>query len=281
MYVYVWKHNEIPFYVGMSKTMRRTNPLNSGGRGWLCKQTLAKIGPKNVVVELHTVYTVEEAQALERSLIEKYGRIQLETGTLTNLKPGGDGSPGMSEAGKVATSIRMRENNPMHNPETRAKATKRMNDPDVKEKFMGDKNPAKRPEVRAKIKAKWDNPEYKEEQRQRKLGKPIHSAEEIERRRQAALDPNSPLQKAEFHKVLNSDPVIKEKRLAVLLSDEVQTRIQEKLNDPEKKAQRVAKLTATLNSPEYKAKHGKHTDETKAKMSASAKLRWAKRKGLI
>lgn len=281
MYVYIWKHNETPFYVGMSKTMRRTNPLNSGGRGWLCKQTLAKIGPKNVVVEIHTVDTVDEAKELERSLIEKYGRIQLDTGTLTNLRPGGDGAHGMSDAGKAATSKRMKENNPMNNQEIRAKAVARMNDPDVKEKFLGKKNPAKRPEVRAKIRAKWEEPEFREHQSKSRIGKKIHSAEEIERRRQVALDPNSPLQKAQFHKVLNTDPEIKKKRVAALLAPEVQSRIQIKLNDPEKKAQRIAKLTATLNSPEYKEKHGKHTEETKAKMSESAKLRWAKRKGLI
>jgi hypothetical protein len=238
MFVYVWKHNDTPFYVGMSKTQRRTNPLNAGGRGWLCKQTLAKIGPKNVVVELHTTDTIEEAQLLERSLIEKYGRIQLETGPLTNLKPGGDGSPGMTDAGRLATSKRMTENNPMKNPVTRAKATSRMNDPDVKEKFLGDNNPAKRPEVQAKIRAKWADPEYKEAQRQRKLGKPIHSEESKEARRQALLNPSHPMRNS--HIKLNTDPDIKAKRVAALRSPEVQARI-----------------------------------------SASLKLAWAKRKGLI
>lgn len=229
MFVYVWKHNEIPFYVGMSKTQRRANPLNAGGRGWLCKQTLAKIGPKNVVVELHTVDTLEEAQVLERSLIEKYGRIQLETGTLTNLKLGGDGSSGMSEAGRLATSKRMKENNPVHNPETRAKINKRMQDPDVQEKLRGNNNPAKRPEVQSKIRAKWADPEYKEAQRQRKLGKAIHSDAEKERRRQALLDPNNPMR--EYHKVLNTDPTIKAKRVATLRSPKVQAKISAKLKE--------------------------------------------------
>ena len=35
MFVYIWKHNETPFYVGMTKAAGRTNPLNAGGRGWL------------------------------------------------------------------------------------------------------------------------------------------------------------------------------------------------------------------------------------------------------
>ena len=238
MFVYIWKHNETPFYVGMTKAAGRTNPLNAGGRGWLCKQTLAKIGPKNVVVELHMVDTLEEAQKLERSLIEKYGIIQLETGPLTNLKPGGDGGGGMSDVGKASLSKRMLENNPMKNPTTRAKLNARMNDPDVKAKFTGANNPAKRPEVRVKLLAKWQEPEYKEKQRQNKLGRAIHSAEEKEVRKQALLDPNHPIHA--FNKTLNSDPEIKAKRIAALRTPEVQ-----------------------------------------AKISASLKLVWAKRKGLI
>lgn len=223
MYVYVWKHNEEPFYVGMSKTQRRSNPLNSGGRGWLCKQTLAKIGPKNVVVELHMVDTVEEAQLLERSLIEKYGRIQLGNGPLTNLKAGGDGSKGMTDAGKAATSKRMKENNPVHNPEVRAKINARMQDPDVQEKLRGKNNPSKRPEVRAKLKAQWEDPEFRAARIAEKVGRPIHSEEEKEKRRQKLLDPSNPMR--EYHKVLNSDPAIKEKRVAALRSPEVQARI--------------------------------------------------------
>jgi hypothetical protein len=238
MFVYVWKHNDTPFYVGLSKTERRSNPLNVGGRGWLCKQTLAKIGPKNVVVELHIVDTVEEAQLLERSLIEKYGRIQLETGPLTNLRAGGDGAKGMSDAGRLATSKRMTENNPMKNPVTRAKATARMNDPDIKVKFTGDNNPAKRPEVQAKIRAKWAEPEFKAAMIAKRKGNPIHSNIEKEKRRQVLLDPTHPIHA--FNKTLNSDPDIKAKRVAALRSPEVQARI-----------------------------------------SASLKLAWAKRKGLI
>jgi hypothetical protein len=223
MFVYVWKHNDTPFYVGLSKTERRSNPLNVGGRGWLCKQTLAKIGPKNVVVELHIVDTVEEAQLLERSLIEKYGRIQLETGPLTNLRAGGDGVKGMSDAGRLATSKRMTENNPMKNPVTRAKATARMNDPDVKAKFTGENNPTKKPEVQAKIRAKWADPEFKAAMIAKRKGKPIHSEKSKKTRRQALLDPNHPIHS--FNAILNSDPAIKAKRVTALRTPEVQAKI--------------------------------------------------------
>ena len=192
MFVYIWKSPEgEPFYVGMTKSAGRTNPLNTGGRGWLCKQTLEKIGRTNVIVEVHYVSTLEEAIALEKKLILQYGRIQLSTGTL-------------------------KSEGPTHTKEP----------------------PAKRPEVRAKIQAKWADPKFKEAQRQRKLGKSIHSETAKEQRRQLLLNPNHPIHS--FNATLNSDPVIKEKRVATL-----------------------------------------QTPEVRAKISASLKLSWGKRKGVI
>lgn len=237
MFVYIWKHNDIPFYVGMTKAIGRTNPLNSGGRGWFCKQKLEEFGRINVVTELHIVDTLINAQALERSLIEKFGRIQLNNGTLTNLKIGGEGSSGMTEAGRLATSKRMRENNPFSRPEVREKHRRRMQDPDVKIKFAGDNNPSKRPEVRAKLLAKWADPEFKAAMIEKRKGKQIFSDAEKERRRQVLLDPRHPMRDA--HIKLNTDPDIKAKRVATLRSPEVQ-----------------------------------------AKISASLKLAWAKRKGI-
>ena len=227
MFVYIWKHNNTPFYVGLTKEHRRTNPLNAGGRGWLCRQMLEKVGRANVVAEIHTVATLEEGQKLEQSLIESIGRVQLGTGPLTNLRPGGDGTHGMSEAGRMATKKRMQENNPMHNPETKAKAVARMNAPDVKEKFLGDNNPAKRPEVREKIKAKWQDPEYRNARRAEKTGRAIHSAKHKENLRQRLLDPTNPMR--EYHKVLNSDLTIRAKRTTALQSEEVRAKISAKM----------------------------------------------------
>jgi len=224
MFIYIWKKPDgVPFYVGMSKSIGRTNPLNSGGRGWLCKQTLAQVGRNNVVVEIHNAPTVEAAQELERAFILRYGRIQLGTGPLTNLKVGGDGPPGMSAEGRAATSKRMKENNPVHRPEVRAKITARMADPDIKQRFTGDNNPAKRPEIRAKLKAKWEDPEYKEAQRKARTGLKRHTDEHKAKLRDKLLDPTNPMR--EYHKVLNSDPTIKAKRAAALQSPEVRARI--------------------------------------------------------
>ena len=172
MLVYVWKRPDgTPFYVGLTKNFGRADPTRSGGRGWLCKKTLAEIGPARVVVELHQVATPEEAAVLEQKLIALHGRIQTGTGPLTNLKTGGDGWQGMSDEGKARLSAYMKANNPMHNPETRAKATAKMRTPEVLAKISGNNNPPKRPEVRAKLLAKWQDPEYIERQRLARTGK--------------------------------------------------------------------------------------------------------------
>ena len=226
MFVYVWKHNDSPFYVGMSRTLHRTNPLNAGARGWLCKQTLARIGAINVVVEIHNVETHEAAQALERSLIQKYGRIQLGTGPLTNLKAGGDGSKGMTAEGRAAASERLRKNNPMHNPETRAKAVARMQAPDVQAKMRGENNPAKRPEVRDKLLAKWQAPEYRARQAASRKGKKRTDTFKAKARARL-MDPDNPLRTS--HVKLNTDAEIHKKRVAALQRPEVRAKIAESM----------------------------------------------------
>lgn len=172
MFVYIWKRPDgTPFYVGLSKNYSRTDPTRSGGRGWLCKKTLLEIGAANVVVELHQTLTAEEAALLEQKFISEFGRIQTSTGPLTNLKSGGDGWQGMTPDGRRRLSEYMKANNPMHNPEIRARATEKMRSPEVVAKFLGDKNPAKRPEVRAKLLARWQDPEYRERQRLARTGR--------------------------------------------------------------------------------------------------------------
>ena len=224
MFVYIWKQPDgTPFYVGMTKNAGRANPLNSGGRGWLCKQTLEKIGRHNVITEIHTALTLEDATNMEKMFILKFGRVQLNTGTLTNLRPGGDGVSNMSEAGREATRKRMKDNNPAHNPKVREKIKLRMETPEMKAKMLGDNNPAKRPEVRAKIKAKWDDPEYRAARIAEKIGKKKHSEEHKAKLRNKLLDLKNPMR--EYHKTLNTDPTIKAKRTAALQSPEVRARI--------------------------------------------------------
>ena len=224
MYVYIWKRPDgTPFYVGMTKNAGRSNPLNSGGRGWLCKKTLLEVGRSNVIVEIHIAETFEKARELERKFILEFGRIQLDTGTLTNLTSGGESPKGLSDRAREFRSKFMKENNPVFKPEVRAKIKLRMDMPDVKEKFLGDNNPAKRPEVKQKLKNKWQEPEYKERQRQARTGLKRHTEEHKQSLREKLLDPSNPMR--EYHKTLNSDPEIKKKREASLKSPEVRARI--------------------------------------------------------
>jgi hypothetical protein len=224
MYVYIWKTPEgQPFYVGLTKSIHRTNPRNAGGRNWLCRQKLTELGVENVVVEFHTVADIISAQELERKLITEYGRVQLGNGPLTNLREGGDGAHGMSDAGKESLRQRMLDpTHPIRSPEARAKQRARMKAPDVTILFSGDNNPAKRPEVRAKIKAKWADPEYRAARISERTGVKKHSDQFKDAARQRLLDVNNPIR--EYHKVLNSDPTIAAKRAATLRSPEQRTR---------------------------------------------------------
>ena len=224
MYVYIWKTPEgQPFYVGLTKSIHRTNPRNAGGRNWLCRQKLSEIGVESVVVEFHTVADIISAQELERKLITEYGRVQLGNGPLTNLREGGDGAHGMSDTGKESLRQRMLDpTHPIRSPEARAKQRARMKAPDVTILFSGDNNPAKRPEVRAKIKAKWDDPEYRAARIAERTGVKKHSDQFKDAARQRLLSKNNPMR--EYHKVLNSDPAIAAKRAATLRSPEQRTR---------------------------------------------------------
>ncbi len=224
MYVYIWKTPEgSPFYVGFTKNRRRTNPRNEGNRNWLCRQKMLEVGVDRIVVELRPVASIEEGTRVETQLIELYGRIQMGTGTLTNLMPGGQGAhPRSAEHIEKLRQALLDPNHPIRGEAARAKQAKRMKDADIREKFAGDANPAKREEVRAKIKAKWADPEYRTMMLAKKLGRPLHSDEEKQRRRERLLDPSNPMR--EYHKVLNSDPTIAAKRAATLRSPEQRRR---------------------------------------------------------
>lgn len=216
MYVYIWKTTDgTPFYVGFTRTRHRTNPLNAGGRNWLCKQKLAEVGAEKVIIELRPVTSIEEGTALECKLIAEIGRIQTGTGPLTNLTSGGDGAHSPTPKHReILRQAMLDPRHPARSPEARAKISKRMKSPDVQALFLGDANPAKRPEVREKIKARWADPEYRAAMSAKKVGKPIHSEEDKEVRRLKLMDPNNPLR--QYHKVLNTDPEIAAKRAATL-----------------------------------------------------------------
>lgn len=225
MFVYVWSHEGLPFYVGMTTRWGRTNPKNTGARGWLCERTLDRIGREFVSVEVTTVASQEAAVNLERELIEKYGRICTGTGSLTNLLVGGEGRKNFTPEHRAALSVRMRENNPAKRPEVREKIKARMQDPSVRARFLGDANPAKKPETREKIRAAWADPAFREARIAEKRGRAIHTEARKTALREKLLDPNNPLRGT--HVKLNSDPATREKRVAALQSPEVRKRISE------------------------------------------------------
>jgi len=97
-YVYVYYHpiTKIPFYVGKGKEHRdtyhirnRQNHYNKDMRNILLE--IDALGQQPIIE--HVVKNVDEntAYAVEQQLIQKYGRIDLSTGTLCNKTPGGEG----------------------------------------------------------------------------------------------------------------------------------------------------------------------------------------------
>jgi hypothetical protein len=166
---------------------------------------------------------VEEGVALECSLILKYGRVQTENGTLTNLTSGGEGTHTPSPEHKEKLRKAMLDPaHPIRGKEARAKKQARMKDPDVIAAFSGDNNPAKRPEVRAKLKAVWQDPKFRAARIAEKVGVKKHSDQFKDATRQRLLNVDNPMR--EYHKVLNSDPTIAAKRAATLRSPEQRAR---------------------------------------------------------
>lgn len=274
MYVYIWKDpNGTPFYVGCTRNMRRTNPRNNGSRNWLCQSRINEIGADSVLVEIHVLPTQEAGAVLEQELIAKHGRIQLSNGPLTNLRTGGDGLGSKSLEHKEKLRLAMlNPAHPIHSAASREKAKKRMNDPDVKAKFLGDANPAKREEVREKIKAVWADPAYKEKMRIARTGLERdlpETTKEVLRKNLAA----NPDMKG-WGERNGKDAEFDAKRVAGIRA--AQGSRTEKMRDPAALAQRKARLKATLNSPEFKAKRVlRDTPEYREKLSAARRAYWS------
>lgn len=277
MYVYIWKDaHGTPFYVGFTKNKRRSNPRNSGGRNWLCRQKLAEVGVDHVIVELRPVFSIEEGTKLECTLIMEYGRVQLGSGSLTNLTSGGDGvhTRTLEQRDKARKTL-LDPNHPVHSEASRARAKARRQDPDVREKFCGENNPAKRPEVREKIKAVWKDPEFRAKQSELRTGVAKNFSEEDLQRRAEAVRQNPAMKGWGERNGVDSE--FDAKRIAGIKA--AQPKRAEKMRDPEALAQRKARLKATLNSDEYKAKRALwDTPEFRARLSEAKKAYWAKRK---
>lgn len=281
MFVYVWKDaGAVPFYVGFTNSLRRTNPKNSPKRNWLCEQKLAEVGRDHVVVEIRFVASVSEGQELERLLIKQYGRIQTGSGSLTNLTSGGEGAQPMSAENKEKRRAAMlAPDNPIRSLDAikkrNAALKTRMNKPDIKEAMTGEKNLAKRPEVRAKLKAIWEDPEYKNARVAEMIGKPKNFSEEDLARRSAALKANSSMKP--WGERNGKDPEFDAKRIEGIRAS--QPARAAKMADPAALAQRKERLKATMNSPEFKAKRALFdTPEYRKKLADAKREYWAKKK---
>lgn len=280
MYVYIWKDtHSIPFYVGFTKNKRRTNPRNNGSRNWLCKQKLAEIGADRVIVELRPVSSTEEGVTLECTLIAEYGRVQTGDGPLTNLRPGGEGVLALSPEHKIKLRVALlNPEHPIHSLESRTKAKIRMNEPDVKAKFLGENNAAKRPEVRAKLKAKWEDPEFRAARTAERIGVTKNFSDETRLAHAERLKTNPAM--VSWGERNGLDDEFNAKRIAGIQA--AQPKRAEKMRDPTALAQRKERLKATLNSPEYKAKRALwDTPELRKRQSDIRKAYWAAKKLVI
>lgn len=230
MFVYVWKSKEgVPFYVGMSKNIRRPSPKSLGRRNKACALRVRDIGADNVIIELHTVPDVTAAKLLEQSLIAQYGRLVNGSGTLTNISAGGE----------------------FHEVET---ITKNL----LKELWADPAHRAKT--IAARVGGKRSLPETTKEALRQNLAINPHMKKWSERN--------------------GKDADFDAKRIEGIRA--AQPKRAEKMRDPVALAQRKARLSATLNTPEHKARRAaQNTPEYRAAASAAKKEYWAKKKANI
>jgi hypothetical protein len=128
VYQHIREDKEYVFYIGIGKTEKRAYSTQIRNRHWggIVKKTTYR------VEILQSGISWEDACLLEKQLIEKLGRLDLNTGLLTNMTSGGDGIQNLSkeskekirktstgrkksEECKLKLSLKVRgENNPMY-----------------------------------------------------------------------------------------------------------------------------------------------------------------------
>jgi hypothetical protein len=277
MYIYIWSCPEgVPFYVGLTKNKRRTNPYNSGSRNWLTLQRLDEVGVHNVLVEIRTVDSIVAGQELERKLIAEYGRIDKRTGTLTNLRVGGEGIQLPTEAQREKTRLAMLDpEHPIRSAAAREKQRKRMKDPDIQAKIRGENNPSKKPEVRQKLRELWQDSAFRERIIAARTGKKRALSDDTKTKLREAIKRN-PAMKG-WGERNGIDAAFEEKRLNGLKA--AQPKRLEKMSDPAALEQRKARLKETMNSEAFKAKRAEwDTPEYRAKLSEAKRKYWANKK---
>jgi hypothetical protein len=102
VYQHIRLDNNEVFYVGIGKSQKRA--YDKRGYRSIYWRNIAK---KGFIVEiLYDNLSWEEACEKEKELIKKYGRKQLNEGTLVNMTDGGDGGSGMILSEETREKIR-------------------------------------------------------------------------------------------------------------------------------------------------------------------------------
>jgi hypothetical protein len=90
VYQHIREDTEEVFYIGISQNMKRPY---SKSRNLLWKRIVAKTTYRVEII--HKDVSLEEAMLIEQSLINKYGRKDIGTGSLSNMTDGGEGTHGL------------------------------------------------------------------------------------------------------------------------------------------------------------------------------------------
>jgi hypothetical protein len=254
-YVYLYlREDGTPYYVGKGKGNRAFK-----NRGRRMKPPINKT---RIIFHAENL-TEEEAFALEKELIAKYGRKDNDTGILRNLTDGGEGTSGIifSDERKAKLSEIAKEN--LNRPEVKARIMNAINTPEAKAKMSASaKERMSKPEVKSKALAALNTPE-------------------VNAKRKASL--NKPEVKNKTLERLNT-PEVKAKRKASLNKPEVKNKTRAGLQMPEAKAKRRESLKKTCATPEKRAemsliaKEAMNRPEVKAKHLAAVKEYWRKKR---
>lgn len=134
-------------------------------------------------------------------------------------------------------------------------------------------------ETRTKLRENWQDPEIAARMYEPRVGLKRNLAESSKNALRIRLKQN-PAMKGWQERNTNPDPEFTAKRVAGIRAAQPQRAA--KMTDPIALAQRKARVTATLNSPEYKAKRALFdTPEYRKKLSDARKEYWAKKKGMV